>query len=326
MKANVLVTGGAGYIGSHVVKTLHQVLTGKIVVLDNLSTGCAEFVQNAELIVGDIRDQTLINNVLQQEQISAVMHLAAKTSVPESVDYPQNYYDTNTVGTLRLLQACQSQRIEAFLFSSTAAVYGLPQSPTVSENAPTKPINPYGHSKLMAEQMLSDCAKASNIRYIILRYFNVAGADPDGQLGQRGKKAEHLIKVALETACGKRNQLPIFGDDYDTTDGTCERDFIHVNDIAKAHVDALAYLLQGGENKTLNCGYGRGYSIKQVIKTIETITGMPLKTTIAPRRPGDSPSVIATNDQIKQTLNWRPQFDDLEFIIRTAYDWEQKAG
>lgn len=326
MKSNILVTGGAGYIGSHVLKVLAKQQIGNLVVLDNLSTGNEKFVTNAKLVKGDIRDEKLVLDILKSEKIDAVMHLAAKTSVPESLSQPELYYNVNTYGTLILLEACKKAHVTQFIFSSTAAVYGLPKDKLVLENAPTTPINPYGHSKLMSEQMIQDASSAHGLRYINLRYFNVAGADPEGMLGQTGKKAEHLIKVALETACGKRKNLPIFGNDYPTKDGTCIRDFIHVNDIAQAHVDALSHLQKDGRSMMLNCGYGQGYSVKEVIETVETIVGRPLATTNAPRREGDSPCVVADNEKIKKTLQWKPQFNDLAFIIKTALDWEKKIS
>ncbi len=326
MTCNVLVTGGAGYIGCHVVKDLLNSNAHNVIVFDNLSSGYADLVQSAKLIVGDIRNSDLLYNVLIQEKITAVMHLAAKTSVPESIENPELYYDNNTMGTLSLLSACKKAQIPHFIFSSTAAVYGLPKESSVLENSPTEPINPYGHSKLMSEHMIQDFANAYGMKFIILRYFNVAGADPEGKLGQRSKKAEHLIKVALETACGKRTSLPIFGTDYPTPDGTCVRDFIHVSDIANAHIEALNYLQNKGQATILNCGYGQGYSVKDVVKTVEKIVGRSLKTENAPRREGDSPSVIASNEKIKEILKWQPQFNDLEFIVKTAYDWERKAS
>lgn len=326
MACNVLVTGGAGYIGCHVVKNLVKRNIGNVVVFDNLSSGYADLIQHAKLIVGDIRNSDLLYKVLIEEKITAVMHLAAKTSVPESIEDPEIYYDNNTAGTLALLSACKKAQIPHFIFSSTAAVYGLPKEGSVLENAPTEPINPYGHSKLMSEHMIRDFASAYDMKFVILRYFNVAGADPEGELGQRSKKAEHLIKVALETACGKRSIMPIFGTDYPTPDGTCVRDFIHVSDIANAHVDALNYLLNNGQSTTLNCGYGQGYSVKDVVKTVEQIVGIHLNTEDAPRREGDSPSVIASNEKIQKILKWQPQFNDLKFIIKTAYDWEKEAS
>lgn len=326
MACNVLVTGGAGYIGCHVVKDLLKSNTNNVIVFDNLSSGYADLVQPAKLVVGDIRHTDLLYNVLTQEKITAVMHLAAKTSVPESITDPEIYYDNNTMGTLSLLSACKKAQISHFIFSSTAAVYGLPKESSVQENAPTEPINPYGHSKLMSEHMIKDFSDAYDMKFVILRYFNVAGADPKGKLGQRSKKAEHLIKVALETACGKRTSLPIFGSDYPTPDGTCVRDFIHVSDIANAHIEALNYLQNKGQSTILNCGYGQGYSVKDVVKTVEKIVGIHLNTENVPRREGDSPSVIAANEKIKKILKWQPQFNDLEFIIKTAYDWERKAS
>ena len=324
MACHVLVTGGAGYIGCHVVKELIKQNVGNIIVLDNLSTGYADSVKDARLIIGDIRDHQLLDNILAQEKINAVMHLAAKTSVPESIAHPQDYYETNTFGTYSLLDACRKARIPNFIFSSTAAVYGQPEAASVMENASTRPINPYGHSKLMSEQILKDFAVAYDMQYVILRYFNVAGADPDGHLGQRSNKAEHLIKVALEAACGKRPNMPIFGNDYPTQDGTCVRDFVHVSDIASAHVAALLYLQNKKQSTTLNCGYGQGYSVHDVVRTVEQIVGRKITIETEPRRQGDSPSVIAAIQKIQETLQWVPQYNDLAFIIKTAYEWEKK--
>lgn len=324
MAYHVLVTGGAGYIGCHVVKELIKQNIGKVIVLDDLSTGYADAVENATLVVGDIQDKVLVNRILEQEKINTVMHLAAKTSVPQSIAYPHSYYDTNTLGTYALLEACRQTRVSHFIFSSTAAVYGLPKTASVTENEPTLPINPYGHSKLMGEQMLRDFSNAYNLRYVILRYFNVAGADPEGQLGQRAENAEHLIKVALETACGKREKMSIYGNDYLTEDGTCIRDFIHVSDIANAHVAALFYLLNKGLSTILNCGYGLGYSVQTVIKTVEQVVGKKIDVEYAPRRIGDSPCVVASNQKIQEVLAWRPQYNDLSFMIKTAYEWEKK--
>lgn len=322
MKHTILVTGGAGYIGSHVVKLLLEQQAGRIVVLDDLSTGSSDLVHShAKLIVGDIRDRNFVQHLLKQEQINTVMHLAAKTSVPESIRDPAAYYDQNTLGTFSLLQACVHQKVQHFIFSSTAAVYGQPRESIVREDAPTLPINPYGTSKLMCEHMIRDIAAAHALSYVNLRYFNVAGADPSGTLGQKSHSAEHLIKVAIDTALGKRATMPIYGNDYPTQDGTCVRDFIHVTDIAKAHVDALYYLRQNGQSVTLNCGYGKGYSVKEVIKTVEKIANTSIRYEYHPRRLGDSPCVVAANEKIQRVLKWQPKFNDLTLMIKTAYAW-----
>ncbi len=325
MQKPILVTGGAGYIGSHVVKALTNLgQKYKIFVLDNLSTGHRDAVINAELITGDIRDKAFVAKILDKHSIQAVMHLAAKTSVPESISQPFEYYDNNASGTLALLEACAQQNIQQFIFSSTAAVYGYPQQAKIDETAATEPTNPYGYSKLVSEHMIQDFAIAYPLNYIILRYFNVAGADPDGQLGQRSEKAAHLIKVALDTANGKRESLPIFGNQYPTQDGTCIRDFIHVSDIASAHVAALQYLEDNKPSTIFNCGYGQGYSVKQVISTLENLIGSKIQVEIASPRPGDIPEVIANNQKICEKLSWKPQFNDIAFMIKTAYEWERK--
>lgn len=322
----ILVTGGAGYIGSHVVQSLIEKNDYDIIVYDDLSTGHKDAVHpKATFIEGDIRDLKLLSETFTKYPIQAVMHFAAKTSVPESIAQPFLYYDHNTTGTLNLLQATCSHQVKQFIFSSTAAVYGFPQSATIDESAPTEPTNPYGYSKLVAERMVADFAKAYPLHYVILRYFNVAGADPKGRLGQRSTKAEHLIKVALDTANGKRAQLPIFGNQYPTKDGTCIRDFIHVSDIANAHVAALQYLVDHHTSTILNCGYGQGYSVKEVIQTLEKIVGRAIPAVISQPRPGDIPEVIANNQKICHTLDWRPQYNDIRFMIQTAYDWEKNV-
>jgi len=326
MQNSILVTGGAGYIGSHVVKALANTNEPyEIFVLDNLSTGHRDAVIDAELITGDIRDKPLVAKLLKKYNIKAVIHLAAKTSVSESISQPFEYYDNNATGTLVLLEACAKQHIQQFIFSSTAAVYGHPQQAKIDETDSTEPTNPYGYSKLVSEHMIQDFAIAHSLKYIILRYFNVAGADPDGQLGQRSEKASHLIKVALDTANGRRDTLPIFGNQYPTQDGTCIRDFIHVSDIANAHVAALQYLEEKKPSTILNCGYGKGYSVKQVIKTLEQLMGSDIKTEITSSRPGDIPEVVANNQKICEQLSWKPKFNDIAFMIKTAYEWEQKS-
>lgn len=324
MKKPILVTGGAGYIGSHVVKALSTLNQYKVFVLDNLSTGHRDAVINATFIQGDIRDKTVLTKLLNKERIETVIHLAAKTSVPESISQPYQYYENNSTGTLILLGACAEQKIQQFIFSSTAAVYGHSQQPIINEDAPTKPSNPYGYSKLVSEHMIQDFATAHQLQYVILRYFNVAGADPDGQLGQRSEKSEQLIKVAIDTANGKRKILPIFGNQYATPDGTCIRDFIHVSDVAHAHIEALKYLENNQPSTIFNCGYGQGYSVKQVVSTLEKLLGHKINAEIAPPRPGDVPGVIANNQKICDQLSWRPQFNDLTLMIKTAYEWEKR--
>lgn len=321
----ILITGGAGYIGSHIVKALVEAKHPNVVVIDNLSTGFADSLpENVKLVAGDILDPSLLNHTIVNENIDTVIHLAAKTVIPESIAHPQVYYENNTVGTLNLLNACIKHKVSHFIYSSTAAVYGNTSLEKISEDHPTMPTNPYGHSKLMSEQILKDIAKQYPLKYTILRYFNVAGAAIDGSIGQRTPKATHLIKVAAQTACKEQPTLFIFGDNYPTPDGTCIRDFIHVSDLAQAHLDALSYLQKGGESCILNCGYGHGFSVKEVVKAIEQITKQPLPISIAKAREGDLPCVIADNNKIKQRLHWKPQFDDISLIVKTALQWEKK--
>lgn len=322
---SVLVTGGAGYIGSHAVLALIE--QGEhVIVLDNLSTGCRPLVaREALLIEGDIGDGALVRRVLAAEKIDAVLHFAGSAVVPESVADPLRYYGNNTAKTRNLLEACAGHGLRAFIFSSTAAVYGSPDDIAVSETTPPSPINPYGRSKLMIEWMLEDIGRASEFPYIALRYFNVAGADPLGRTGQATPKATHLIKVACEVATGKRSKLDIFGTDYPTRDGTCIRDYIHVSDLIDAHIVALAALRGGRRSGIFNCGYGEGYSVFDVINAVERVSGRALATARAPRRAGDPPALIARADAIKTELGWRPRHNELDFIVRTALAWERKA-
>ena len=323
--SSILVTGGAGYIGSHVVRQL--VGRGeRVVVLDNLSTGFREAVIGAELVVGDVGDAALVENVLAAHAVDTVMHFAAHTVVPESVANPLKYYGNNTCATRSLLASCSAAGIGRFVFSSTAAVYGMPAAGVADEATPTVPINPYGSSKLMSENMLRDLCAASAMRHVILRYFNVAGCDPAGRIGQSTPNATLLIKVACEHAAGKRPQLSIFGTDYDTPDGTCIRDYIHVEDLAAAHLAALDHLSGGAASLTLNCGYGHGYSVREVIETVARVSGRPLRVVEEPRRAGDPAVLIARSDRLKQVLGWQPQHDDLEFIVRTALQWELRES
>ncbi len=322
-KKAILVTGGAGYIGSHVVKQLG--LAGeRIVILDNLSTGFTDATLFGELIVGDTGDQQLVSRILQEHDIESVLHFAAHTIVPESVSDPLKYYLNNTANTRNLLQCCQQAEIKHFIFSSTAAVYGTPEHSLVNESTPTSPINPYGTSKLMSEWMLRDLSAATDLNHVALRYFNVAGSDPDGQIGQSTKNATLLIKVAAEVAVGKRDKLLVFGTDYPTADGTGVRDYIHVSDLADAHIQALEYLRSGGDSTTLNCGYGHGYSVREVIDTVNTVNGSPITVEEHPRRPGDSAQLVATVDSIHNTLDWQPRYDDLSEIVRTSIAWERE--
>lgn len=321
----VLVTGGAGYIGSHVARQLAEAGYG-VVVLDNLSTGFAEAVLQGELVVGDTSDKELVKRLIRERGISAVLHFAAHIVVPESVAEPLKYYGNNTCKTRTLLEACHESGVDKFIFSSTAAVYGIPSGPAADEESPLAPINPYGRSKLMSEWMLRDLAAASSLRYVALRYFNVAGADPEARIGQSTPEATHLIKVACEHVVGKRDSVAIFGTDYPTPDGTGVRDYIHVEDLAAAHILALSYLEQGGTSQTLNCGYGHGYSVREVLDTVARVSGKALNIREEPRRPGDPPALIARADRIRQALGWQPRHDDLDFIVRTALNWERKLA
>jgi UDP-glucose 4-epimerase len=323
--STILVTGGAGYIGSHVVRQLGE-RGERVVVLDNLSTGFREAVIGAELVIGDTADRSTVDHVLQSRGVDTVMHFAAHTIVPESVRDPLKYYANNTCATRNLLAACSAAGVAHFVFSSTAAVYGMPANGIADEGTPTLPINPYGSSKLMSEWMLRDLAAATPMRHAILRYFNVAGCDPGGRIGQSTPNATLLIKVACEHAVGKRKQLSVFGTDYDTADGTCIRDYIHVDDLAGAHLKALDYLRGGGDPVTLNCGYGHGYSVREVIDAVERVGGKRLNVVEEPRRAGDPPMLIARSTQLKTLLDWQPRHDDLDFIVATALEWERKLA
>lgn len=320
---SILVTGGAGYIGSHVVRQLRE-LRANAVVLDNLSTGFRSAVLDAPLIVGDTGDRELVGRILREHAITTVMHFAAHTIVPESVSNPLKYYGNNTCSTRSLLQACADAGMKHFVFSSTAAVYGIPDGGVAAESSPTQPINPYGTSKLMSEWMLRDLSMATSLRYVVLRYFNVAGSDPGGRIGQSTINGTLLTKVACETAVGKRAHVAIFGTDYPTKDGTGVRDYIHVEDLASAHLKALDYLRAGGSSQTLNCGYGHGYSVREVISMVDRLNGTPIKTTESPRRAGDPPSLIAKADRIREVLGWTPQYDDLATIVKSQLEWERR--
>ncbi|BAZ94669.1 UDP-glucose 4-epimerase GalE [Thiohalobacter sp. COW1] len=321
----ILVTGGAGYIGSHVVRQL--VRRGeRVVVLDNLSTGFAEAVQGAELVVGDTGDAALVGRLLTEHGIESVLHFAAHTVVPESVENPLKYYGNNTCHTRSLLSCCQHHGVKHFIFSSTAAVYGIPDSPYCTEDTPTDPINAYGASKLMSEMMLRDLSRASDLRHVALRYFNVAGTSPDGDIGQSTPRATLLIKVACEVAAGRRDRMYVFGTDYPTPDGTGVRDYIHVEDLADAHLKALDYLRDGGDSATLNCGYGHGYSVREVIEAVERVAGHPIAVEETDRRPGDPPTLIARSERAREVLGWTPRYDDLDFIVQTSLEWEKKLA
>ena len=322
-QSSILVTGGAGYIGSHLVRQLGE-RHERVVVLDNLTTGFADAVLHGELIRGEAGDTTLVNRIMVEHQVDTVIHFAAATIVPESVADPLKYYGNNTCQTRNLLQCCQQNDIKHFIFSSTAAVYGLPPSSIARETDPLTPINPYGTSKLMSEWMLRDLASASALRYVALRYFNVAGADPSGRIGQSTKKATLLTKVACEAVVGKRSHVSIFGTDYPTPDGTGIRDYIHVEDLASAHLAALDYLRRGQTSTTLNCGYGHGYSVREVLQMVQKVAGQALVIKEESRRPGDPPTLVADASRIGSVLGWKARYDDLETIVKTSLAWERK--
>jgi UDP-glucose 4-epimerase len=320
---SVLVTGGAGYIGSHVVRQLTE-RSERVVVVDNLATGYRSAVLNAPLIVGDTGDRALIDRILAEHRIETVMHFAAHTIVPESVADPLKYYRNNTCATRNLLECCDRAGVRQFVFSSTAAVYGTPEGGVAREETPTQPINPYGLSKLMSEWMLRDLSQASRLRYVALRYFNVAGSDPGGRIGHSAPESTLLVKVACQHAMGVTPEVSVFGTDYPTPDGTGVRDYIHVEDLADAHLRALEYLRDGGVTTTLNCGYGHGYSVREVLHMVERVHGAPLRVREAPRRAGDPPTLVAQASRVRQALNWTPRFDDLETIVRTQLEWERR--
>jgi UDP-glucose 4-epimerase len=331
---HILITGGAGYIGSHVAKLLLENSDHKITIIDNLSTGFKSTIDTLQtirpfkFIKADLSNWDEIRGIFKANDFDAIIHFAAALVVPESVENPLKYYLNNTANTTYLVKLANEFGVNRFIFSSTAAVYGEPDiseiGDGISEDFPTKPINPYGWSKLFSEQVIKDTANANpNFKYVILRYFNVAGASPDLKIGQKTKDATHLIKVAAECAAGKRDKMYIFGTDYPTPDGTAIRDYIHVSDLSDAHIKALEYL-ENNESDVFNVGYGRGASVKEVVDTMKKVSGVDFKVIPAPRRPGDPAMLIAKNDKIKSKMNWKPKYDNLEFICKTAYEWEKK--
>jgi len=331
---HILITGGAGYIGSHVVRQLSQNKSIKVTVIDNLCGG--EFDSIAVLksffdkdrfnfIELDLASFDKVEELFESNSFDAVIHFAAHLQVGESVQKPLKYYRNNTINTTHLIEMCIKYSVNRFIFSSTAAVYGEPDIVPISESLPTTPINPYGMSKLMSEQVLQDSAKAhSNFKFVILRYFNVAGASSDNSIGEAHIPETHLIPLIVHAAIGKREKIMIFGDDYDTPDGTCIRDYVHVEDLASAHIEALKYLQEGNESDIFNCGYGHGYSVKEVVDAVKSVSGVDFKVEIAPRREGDPAQLVADNAKIQTKMEWKPKYDNLELICQSALDWENK--
>ena len=323
---HLLISGGAGYIGGHVTRQLSEA-GHRVVVYDNLSTGSADtLIHGEELVRGELADESLLEKTLRGYGVKTVLHFAASIIAPESVSKPLDYYGNNTCNTMRLLRACVKTGVKKFIFSSTAAVYGMPDSGVASEDSPTVPINPYGTSKLMSEWMLRDTALAHGLRYVALRYFNVAGADPEARMGQRVKEATHLIKVCCQAALGLRPSVSIFGVDYPTSDGTGIRDYIHIEDLASAHLAALSHLDRGGESTVLNVGYGQGSSVREVIDVVHRVTGVRFAVKEDARRPGDPAMLVARADRIRKTLDWSPHYADLETIVADAWRWEQRLA
>ena len=322
----VLVTGGAGYIGSHMVHALVEA-GESVVVIVNLSTGFSTYLpEGVPLFIGDVADENLVEGVINAHGIDAIIHFAGSVVVPESMRDPLSYYRNNTTTTRNLLNAAVKCGVKKFIFSSTAAVYGNPDFTPVAEDAATRPLSPYGSSKLMTEIMLHDIAPAYGMEFVVLRYFNVAGADPQGRTGLATMGATHLLKIAVEAATGQRSKIDVFGTDYPTPDGSCIRDFIHVSDLVQAHRAALSYLREGGASTTLNCGYGRGYSVLETIEAVRRASGRNFAVQYAPRRDGDIMTMIADTSRIRATLNWTPQYDDLETIAQHALAWEEKLA
>lgn len=319
----ILVTGGAGYIGSHMVLELRDA-GERVVVIDNLSSGFRWAVpDDVPLVVGDVGDTDLMVRLLKEWNIEAIIHFAGSIIVPESVSNPLKYYHNNTANSRNLIEAAVQTGVDKFIFSSTAAVYGMPEENPVSETALLHPMSPYGTSKLMTEFMLADVARAHSFNYVALRYFNVAGADPEGRAGQSTPQATHLIKVACETALGERPHMEVFGTDYPTPDGTCIRDYIHVKDLARAHMHALAHLRTRGASEIFNCGYSRGVSVFEVIDAVRRVADVDFQVRLSPRRPGDPAAIVASSAKIRDVLGWTPQYDDLDAIVAQAFAWER---
>jgi UDP-glucose 4-epimerase len=324
----ILITGGAGYIGSHVLKQL-RADGAACVVLDNLSRGHRELVRDAELVVGDVADAALVDRVITDYQVSGVIHFAAYSSVGESVADPLLYYANNVAATVSLLRTMVARGVKMLVFSSTCATYGVPEAIPLTEDHPQNPINPYGATKLMVERVIQDAGLAHGLRFVVFRYFNAAGADPAGAIGEWHEPETHLIPLALEVAAGRREAVEIFGTDYPTADGTCVRDYIHVLDLAQAHILGLRYLQEGGVSDVFNLGNGSGFSVRDVIDTVARVSGRPVKTKIGPRRAGDPPTLVGSAEKAARVLGWAPKFDSLESIVDTAWTWhaaQARAG